>query len=70
MKRLRYNQTGFAMPAMFLAVAIGFVGSLFVKNDEGITLAEIMAGNSGKRSDLAVIETGEKVNHERTAEHE
>ncbi len=52
----RFKQNGFAMPAMFLAVAIAFLASLNVKTKHGTTIAQEMGLGSGKQAEFAAVE--------------
>lgn len=56
MKTLRTKQTGFAMPAMFVAVAIAFIGSLNVEGKDGMTVAEAMRIDHPEQSEFATVE--------------
>jgi len=60
MKTLRTKQSGFAMPAMFLAVAIAFLGSLNVKGKDGNTVADAMGLDFGKQAEFAAVEPQEE----------
>ena len=57
MKGLRTTQLGFAMPAIFLAVAVAFIGSLNVKSDDGTTLASKMGFDQESQTEFAAIES-------------
>ncbi|VAW80498.1 hypothetical protein MNBD_GAMMA15-691 [hydrothermal vent metagenome] len=54
------KQSGFAMPAMFIAVAIAFMASLNVKGEDGTTVAEAMGMDTGKQTEFSAIERQEK----------
>jgi len=55
-----YKQSVFAMPAMFIAVAIAFMASLNVKGKDGTTVAEAMGMDTGKQAEFAAVERHEE----------
>jgi len=57
MKQLHNTQRGFAAPAMFIAVIVAFVGSLAVKTEDGITVAQAIGNSSSQpESEFAATE--------------
>jgi hypothetical protein len=58
MKTSCYKQHGFAMPAMFLFVALAFLGSLGVKTPDGTIVATKMGIDLGQKTEFSAVETG------------
>jgi hypothetical protein len=59
MNKSGHKQVGFAMPAMFVAVLVAFIGSLNVKGSDGNTVAQAMGlTEPGARTEFATMETG------------
>jgi hypothetical protein len=56
MKTAFDRQRGFAMPAMFLFVAIAFVGSLGVKTSDGTTVAARMGIDLSQQTEFSALE--------------
>ena len=61
MKSSLLKQRGFAMPAMFVAVLVIFMGSLNVKGKDGMTVADAM-GLSTPQTEFAAVELVEESN--------
>jgi hypothetical protein len=56
MRTLRARQAGFAMPAIFIAVAVAFIAGLNVKGENGATIAESIGLDPGKQTEFAAVE--------------
>jgi hypothetical protein len=53
---IRSKQRGFASPVIFLAVALGFVGTMGIETPEGASIASSLGAGSEQKSEFAAFE--------------